>query len=121
MQSGIKIKNTIRQRLKKAQPNTRIKEVIQAIHVIDKECYKLVKECNQVYSKLMWFVSFEEKIDILQLIGREIILGGENIIIEDANYHWKHATFKVHWLPLGTNAIHVAEFVHEDLNPENNF
>ena len=66
----------------------------------------------------MWFVSFEEKFDILQLIGREIILGGENIVIEDANYHWKHATFKVPWLPLGTNPTHVAEFFHEDLNPK---
>ena len=120
MQSGIKMINTIRLRLKKPQPNTRIKEVVKAFHEIDKECYKFVIGCSQVYSNLLWFVSFQVNFDINELVGREIIIGEEKIVIEDANYPWKHATFKVHWLPLGTDERDVEKFVREDLNPSKN-
>ena len=118
MQGGTKMKNTIRLRLKKPQPNTKIKEVMHSLHAIDKECYKHVIGCSQVYSNRMWFVSFQSSFECSILVGREIILGGEKIVIEDANYEFKHATYKVHWLPLGSEIRNVIKFVHEDLNPQ---
>lgn len=123
MNNAAKMPNTVRIKMKKDNPNIKIKDVVNALYQIDKSCYKFIKGVSHINSVLNWYVSFEEDFDSTLLIGKKIKLANDEFEILDANYNYpfKHCTFKINWLPLTTDLNEVKDFIEKSLgkNQEN--